>query len=91
MHCCAIAFAAPTAECEAVDEGRFEKQVVASGCKDAVQMDISTDGHLVFIERTGAVRLSCESNTRSKLRSFPPLTSAPAAAFVQAHIRRRIS
>src|SRR5262245_54902736 len=42
---------------ETVEQDRFEKEVVASGCKDAVGMDISADGRLVFIERTGAVKL----------------------------------
>jgi hypothetical protein len=51
--CFSISVAALGRESETVDEGRFEKQVVASGCKDAVQMDISTAGRLVFIERTG--------------------------------------
>ena len=42
---------------ETVEQDRFEKEVVASGCKDAVGMDISADGRLVFVERTGAVKL----------------------------------
>src|SRR5690349_2414641 len=41
---------------ELVEQDRFEKEVVASGCKDAVGMDISADGRLVFIERTGGVK-----------------------------------
>src|SRR5690349_20661286 len=42
---------------EIVEQDRFEKEVVASGCKDAVGMDISADGRLVFIERSGGVKL----------------------------------
>ncbi len=42
---------------ETVEQDRFEKEVVASGCKDTVGMDMSADGRLVFIERTGGVKL----------------------------------
>src|SRR5215204_4159225 len=42
---------------EILEQDRFEKEVVASGCKDAVGMDISANGRIVFIERTGAVKL----------------------------------
>lgn len=59
---------------EVVEQDRFEKEVVVSGCKDAVGMDISADGRLVFIERTGGVKLV-------KLRDgqVTPLAKIPAA------------
>ena len=43
---------------EIVEQKKKKKEVVASGCKDAVGMDISADGRLVFIERTGGVKLA---------------------------------
>lgn len=50
-------FVSTNISAETVEQDRFEKEVVASGCKDAVGMDISSDGRLVFVERTGAVKL----------------------------------
>ena len=55
-HCCDAVFADTSAETEAIEPDRFEKEVVASGCKDAVDLDISADGRIVFVERKGAVK-----------------------------------
>ena len=51
------AIAVPVTATEIVEPDRFEKQVVASGCTDAVEFDIATDGHIVFVERKGAVKM----------------------------------
>src|SRR3954471_5038148 len=59
---------------EMVEQDRFEKEVVASGCKDAVGMDISADGRLVFVERTGAVKL-----VKLREQQVTQLTKIPTA------------
>src|SRR4051812_25472035 len=74
--CSVSARAGLAAEVETIEQDRFEKEVVASGCNDAVQMDISSDGRLVFIERTGAVKL-----LKMRQRQVVLLAKIPAAYY----------
>ena len=55
-HCCDAVFADTSAETEAIEPDRFEKEVVASSCTDAIAFDISADSRIVFVERKGAVK-----------------------------------
>ena len=40
--------------CLAQDASRFEKEVLAAGLSDPLQVDIAKDGRVFFVERKGA-------------------------------------
>ena len=43
--------------CLAQDASRFEKEVLAAGLSDPLQLDIAEDGRVFFVERKGAVKM----------------------------------
>ncbi len=64
-----------------VDNSRFEKEVLASGCNDTLQLDVAADGRVFFIERKGTVKM-CEPTSRRTVTigNFPAQMSADAGA-----------
>jgi cytochrome c len=48
--------AAPAQSAE-YDPGRFEKEVIVTACSDPMQMEITRDGRVYFIERNGTLNL----------------------------------
>lgn len=49
-----MAAPAPSAE---YDPGRFEKEIIVAACRDPMQMEITRDGRVFFIERSGTLNL----------------------------------
>jgi cytochrome c len=66
---------------DAVDPLRYEKEVVVSGCADPMQMDITPDGRIFFVERAGAVKMWEPKSRRTvTLGTFPaPVTGDTGA------------
>ncbi len=58
---------------EAYDPGRFEKEILATGCKDALSLDVLPDGRILFIERAGAVKMVQKSGKTTHLGNVPAL------------------
>jgi cytochrome c len=57
---------------EPFDEGRLEKQVLVPACQDPMGMDVLLDGRVLFIERTGQVKLFKPSDHKTvKLGTVP--------------------
>lgn len=63
-------------ESATIEPDRFEKEVVASGCNDAVEFDIAADGRIVFVERKGAVKM-----LKSRGQPVVLLANLPVAYF----------
>lgn len=51
----ALLSAQPAAE-ERFDEGRLEKEVLAAGLHDVIQLSVASNGDVYFVERAGAVK-----------------------------------
>ena len=67
--------------CLAQDASRFEKEVLASGLSDPLQMDIARDGRVFFIERKGAVKVLEPASRRVvTIGEFPAATNGDAGA-----------
>jgi cytochrome c len=52
---------------EPFDEARFEKQVLVADCHDPMQLEITKEGHIYFIERNGNLRFY---NSTTKVTSL---------------------
>ncbi len=60
----------PTAE--PFDEGRFEKEVLVTGCTDPMELAVLPDGRVLFIERPGTLKLYRPDTKRTvKLGTVP--------------------
>ena len=65
--------------CPAQDPSRFEKEVLAAGLSDPLQLDIAQDGRVFFIERKGAVKMWEPAARRTvTLGDFPCATGGDA-------------
>ena len=63
------------------DASRFEKEVLAAGLSDPLQLDIAKDGRVFFIERKGAVKVWEPASRRTvTIGDFPAATSGDAGA-----------
>ena len=77
LLCCLLLPSALSAQ----DPSRFEKEVLAAGCNDPLQMDIAADGRVFFIERKGAVKMWEPASRRTvTLGYFPASTDGDAGA-----------
>ena len=63
-----------------IDPLRFEKQVIVPACKDPIQLEVLSDGRILFIEREGMVRLSRVSAT-TNLQETVDVGKIPAAYY----------
>ncbi len=65
----------------AQDPSRFEKEVLAGGLSDPLQLDIANDGRVFFIERKGTIKV-WEPGTRRvvTIGDFPASTAGDAGA-----------
>jgi cytochrome c len=54
---CTAAWVAGPAYGAVYDPGRFEKEIVVAACRDPMQMEITRDGRVFFIERNGTLNL----------------------------------
>ena len=67
--------------CLAQDASRFEKEVLAAGLSDPLQLDIAKDGRVFFIERKGAVKMWEPASRRTvTIGDFPAATAGDAGA-----------
>ncbi len=67
--------------CPAQEASRFEKEVLAAGLSDPLQLDIARDGRVFFIERKGAVKMWEPAARRTvTLGNFPSGTDGDAGA-----------
>jgi cytochrome c len=67
--------------CPAQEASRFEKEVLAAGLSDPLQLDIAKDGRVFFIERKGAVKVWEPASRRTvTLGNFPSGTDGDAGA-----------
>ena len=67
--------------CLAQDASRFEKEVLAAGLSDPLQLDIATDGRVFFVERKGAVKMWEPASRRTvTIGDFPAATAGDAGA-----------
>jgi cytochrome c len=67
--------------CVAQEASRFEKEVLAAGLSDPLQLDISKDGRVFFVERKGAVKMWEPAARRTvTLGDFPAATGGDAGA-----------
>src|SRR5215218_8092701 len=67
--------------CPAQDASRFEKEVLAAGLNDPLQLDIAKDGRIFFVERKGTVKVWEPKSRRAvTLGTFPSSTSGDAGA-----------
>ncbi len=67
--------------CLAQDASRFEKEVLATGLSDPLQLDIAKDGRVFFIERKGAVKMWEPTSRRTvMIGNFPAATNGDAGA-----------
>jgi Glucose / Sorbosone dehydrogenase len=65
----------------AQDASRFEKEVLATGLSDPLQLDIALDGRVFFIERKGTVKLWEPTSRRTvTIGDFPAATAGDAGA-----------
>ncbi len=65
----------------AQDASRFEKEVLAAGLSDPLQLDLAKDGRVFFIERKGAVKMWEPASRRTvTLGDFPASTAGDAGA-----------
>ncbi len=65
--------------CHAQDPSRFEKEVLAAGLSDPLQLDIAQDGRVFFIERKGAVKVwEPASRSTVTIGDFPCATGGDA-------------
>jgi cytochrome c len=65
----------------AQDASRFEKEVLAAGLTDPLQLDISSDGRVFFIERNGAVKMWEPVSRRTvTIGDFPASVAGDAGA-----------
>ena len=65
--------------CPAQDPSRFEKEVLAAGLSDPLQLDIAQDGRVFFVERKGAVKMWEPAARRTvTLGDFPCATGGDA-------------
>ena len=65
----------------AQDASRFEKEVLAAGLSDPLQLDIAQDGRVFFIERKGAVKVWEPASRRTvTIGDFPAATTGDAGA-----------
>jgi cytochrome c len=65
----------------AQDAARFEKEVLVTGLSDPLQLDISQDGRVFFIERKGAVKMWHPASRRTvTIGDFPAATAGDAGA-----------
>lgn len=65
----------------AQDASRFEKEVLAAGLSDPLQLDIAEDGRVFFIERKGAVKVWEPASRRTvTIGEFPAATAGDAGA-----------
>jgi cytochrome c len=65
----------------AQDASRFEKEVLAAGLSDPLQLDIALDGRVFFIERKGAVKMWEPASRRTvTIGDFPASTAGDAGA-----------
>ncbi len=63
------------------DASRFEKEVLATGLSDPLQLDIAKDGRVFLIERKGAVKMWDPKSRRTvTLGEFPASTAGDAGA-----------
>ena len=67
--------------CLAQDASRFEKEALASGLSDPLQLDIAKDGRVFFVERNGAVKMWGPTSRRTvTIGDFPAATNGDAGA-----------
>jgi len=59
-----LPLAAVAAVAEVIDPERFEKEIVVAACNDPMQLEVLSDGRVLFIERAGAVKLYSPVNGR---------------------------
>ena len=65
----------------AQEASRFEKEVLAAGLRDPLQLDIAKDGRVFFIERKGAVKMWEPTSRRTvAIGDFPAATAGDAGA-----------
>jgi cytochrome c len=65
----------------AQDASRFEKEVLAAGLSDPLQLDIAKDGRVFFVERKGAVKMWEPASRRIiTIGDFPAATAGDAGA-----------
>lgn len=65
----------------AQDASRFEKEVLATGLSDPLQLDIAKDGRVFFVERKGAVKMWEPTSRRTvTIGDFPAATAGDAGA-----------
>ncbi len=63
------------------DASRFEKEVLAAGLSDPLQLDIAKDGRVFFVERKGAVKMWEPTSRRTlTIGNFPAATGGDAGA-----------
>lgn len=58
------------------DPARLEKQVIVAACDDPMQLELCSDGRILFIQRNGAVKL-----VRPQSREVVTLGQVPVATF----------
>jgi cytochrome c len=65
----------------AQDASRFEKEVLAAGLSDPLQLDIAQDGRVFFVERKGLVKMWEPTSRRTvTIGDFPADTAGDAGA-----------
>lgn len=65
----------------AQDASRFEKEALATGLSDPLQLDIAKDGRVFFVERNGAVKMWEPTSRRTvTIGDFPAATNGDAGA-----------
>ena len=70
-----------SSSCLAQDASRFEKEALASGLSDPLQLDIAKDGRVFFVERKGAVKMWEPASRRTvTIGDFPAATNGDAGA-----------
>ena len=65
--------------CTAQEASRFEKEILAAGLSDPLQLDIAQDGRVFFIERKGSVKVWEPASRRTvTIGDFPCATGGDA-------------
>jgi hypothetical protein len=75
----------PVIQAEEIVAERYEKEIVVANCADPLQLEVSADGKVFFIERAGAVKcFDPASGLTSKLLQLMTLVDGDAGALALA-------
>ena len=75
----------PAIQAEEIVAERYEKEIVVANCADPLQLEVSADGKVFFIERAGAVKcFDPASGLTSKLLQLVTLVDGDAGALALA-------